>query len=355
MKYRYTAIFSIKGLSLPPAEGEKALVVDSAAGLRAILTSQPNSHTFEGDRSLAVAGLMLRALFNSEPTGNEFKQRVATAVEELRAARQREFGSSSFLIVIGEGEVPSFNPTHERDAEDFIVCFDGADKRAIRGRFHDKLTALLNSIVSEAETVIGIRKVADPVVFFQEDGRPVYSYTFSVGPARAYVSRPLADKQVQAIGELYRLLSADTVVQRVQRLIRSSFETEDDPLRSFLAAWSAFEIFVNKVFGTYESSFFDSMLEERHSEVQKKYLGRIREVMKDKYRLTDKFAAVSFQLSPATGDEDLKTVLQVKKVRDELSHGEAVDEARLPVKPIRDLTSKYVRLHVERGIGRKVE
>jgi hypothetical protein len=348
MKYRYTAIFSIKGLSLPPSEGEKTLVIDSAVGLRAILTSQPNSHTFEGDRSLAVAGLMLRALFNSEPTGNEFKQRVATAVEELQAARQREFGSSPFLIVIGEGEIPSFNPAHERDAEDFIVCFDGADKGAIRGRFHDKLTALLNAIVSEAETVIGIRKVADPVVFFREDGKPVYSYTFSAGPVRAYISRPLADNRMQAIGELYRLLSADTIVQRVQRLIRSSFETEDDPLRSFLAAWSAFEIFVNKVFGTYESSFFDSLLEERHSEVQRKYLRRIREVMKDKYRLTDKFAAVSFQLSPATGDEDLETVLMVKKVRDELSQGETVDEARLPVKPIRDLASKYLRLHVER-------
>jgi hypothetical protein len=276
-------------------------------------------------------------------------------VEELRAARQKEFGSSPFLIVIGEGEVPSFNPTHQRDADDFIVCFDGADKGAIRAQFHDKLTALLNSIVSKVDTVIGIRKVADAVVFFREDGKPVYSYTFSGGPVRVYVSRPLADDQVQAIGELYRLLSADSTLQRVQRLIRSSLETDDDPLRAFLAAWSAFEIFVNKVFATYEASFFNSMLEEAHPEVQRKYLGRIREVMKDKYRLADKFAAVSVQLSPGTGDEDLKTVLQVKKVRDELSHGETVDEASLPVKLIRDLASKYLRLHVERGIERKAE
>jgi hypothetical protein len=302
-----------------------------------------------------VAGLMLRGLFKSEPTGNEFKQRVATAVEELQVARQKEFGSSPFLIVTGEGEVPSFNPTHQRDAEDFIVCFDGADKGTIRARFHDKLTALLNSIVSEAETVIGIKRVTDSVVFFREDGKPVYSYSFSAGAVGVSVSRPLADDRVQAIGELYRLLSADKILQRVQKLIRSSFETEDDPLRSFLAAWSAFEIFVNKVFGTYESFFFDGLLEEGYPEVQKKYLGRIREVMKDKYRLADKFAAVSFQLSPGTGDEDLKTVLQVKKVRDELSHGESVDEADLPVKPIRDLASKYLQLHVKRGIGCKVE
>ena len=349
MKYRYTAIYSIKGLSLPPARGDTELVVDSAIGLRAILTSQPNAHVFEGDRSLAVAGLMLRALFRAEPTSNDFKQRVANAVEEIRAAREKEFGNDPFLVVIGEGEVPSFNPSHEKDAEDFIVCFDGADKDEIRARFHTRITALINSITSEVESVIGIRKVSDSVVFLRDDGKPVYSYTFSGGSARLYVSRPLSDEQVQTIGELYRLFTADTTLERVQRLLRSSFETEEDALRSFLAAWSAFEIFVNKVFDIYEDRFFKSLFERGAPEVQRKYLQRIREVMKAKYRLADKFAAVSFQLSPDTADEDLKTVLQAKKIRDELSHGGSVDEASLPVKPIRDLASKYVRLHIEDG------
>jgi hypothetical protein len=290
---------------------------------------------------------MLRAVFNSEPTEPEFKQRVARAVDELRLARQREFGNNPFLLVIGEGEVVSFSPTLERDAEDFIVCFEGADKGEIRARFRDKLNALLISLISEADSVIGLKRLTDHVVFFQDDGKPVYSYTFSGGAVSAYVSRPLADERVAAIGELYSLLSADTALQRVQRLIISSFETENDPLRSFLAAWSAFEIFVNKVFGTYEAEFFDNMLEEGYPEVQRKYLKRIRDVMKDKYRLADKFAAVSFKLSPEIGDQDLKTVLHVKNVRDELSHGESVDEATLPVKAIRDLASKYLRLHLE--------
>ena len=69
--------------------------------------------------------------------------------------------------------------------------------------------------------------------------------------------------------------------------------------------------------------------------------------MSYKYRLADKFAAVSLKLSPDMGDQDLNTVLGVKKVRDELSHGESVDEATLPVKAIRDLATKYLRLHLE--------
>ena len=70
--------------------------------------------------------------------------------------------------------------------------------------------------------------------------------------------------------------------------------------------------------------------------------------MNDKHGLGDKFAAVSFRLSPAGADDDPKTVLQVKTIRDARSHGETVDEAGLPVMPIRELASKYLRLHGER-------
>lgn len=68
--------------------------------------------------------------------------------------------------------------------------------------------------------------------------------------------------------------------------------------------------------------------------------------MKDRYRLVDKFAAISFQLSPENADEDLITVSRAKKIRDKLLHGETIDEATLPVKPIRDVARKYVCLHV---------
>jgi hypothetical protein len=89
------------------------------------------------------------------------------------------------------------------------------------------------------------------------------------------------------------------------------------------------------------------MLEEGNPEVQRKYLRRIREVMKDKYRLADKFAVISLRLSPDSGDEDLEQMLKVKKIRDKLLHGDVIDEASLPVKIIRDLASKYLRFHLE--------
>ena len=144
VKFRYTSTYSIKGIALPPDGVDTELVVDSKNTLRAVLTSQPNTHTSEGDQSLGVARLMLQGLIGgSEPATDEFRQRVTNAAEEIKVAREKEFGRDPFLVVIGEGEVPSFIPTHERDFEDFIVCFDGADKSEIRARFHSQITALM--------------------------------------------------------------------------------------------------------------------------------------------------------------------------------------------------------------------
>lgn len=349
MKFRYTSVFSIRGVSLPSDEGEKELVVDSKAAFRAFLTTQPDPHMFEGDRSLAVMGLIMRGIFRFKPTSDEFKEQIANAVEDIKDKRQKEGGSHPFLVIVAEGEVATLQPEHEKDAEDFIVYLDGADTAKIRAEFEGRITALLNSIVSEAGNVIGIRKLSDAVIFFREDGKPVYSYTFSTGTLQSYVSTPLTDDQAQAIDELYRALATDTILQRVQRLTRSSFEIQGDPFRSFLAAWSALEIFVNKVFKKYETAFFDSMLEEGHLEAQRKYLERMRNVMKGKYRLVDKFAVISFLLMPSTADQDLQTVVEAKKLRDKLFHGETVDEKKLPVERVQDLVIRSVRLHIKQG------
>lgn len=347
MKYRYTAIFSIKGLCLPPDGSDRELVIDSEVGLRSVLTAQPNTYSFERDRGLVVARMMLHGFFGSKPKGEDFQQRVTNAVEELWSAREKKFGEAPYLVVVAEGEDPSFMPSHQEETDDFVFCLDGADKSQIRKDYETRITALINSLTSEAKSVIGVKKVADGVVFFREDGKPVYSYALSTGSATAYLSKQLLDEEVEAIEGPYRLLAADTEFQRVQRLLRFSLEVEQDTFRSFLAAWWAFEVFVGKAFRTtYECQLFTSLLKDGHPVAQKKYLDRIQNVMKDKYGLLGKFAVISFQLSPDTADDDYETVSHVKKIRDKLLHGKKVDETILPVKPIRDVAGKYLRLHL---------
>lgn len=139
VKCRCTEIYSIKGINLPPNETEKELIADSIRGLRAVLTTKPNSYAFEGDRSLAVAGMMLRGLLKLEPGSDEFKQHIASKVDEFQKRRDKKFGNGTFLVVIGEKTIPSFKPfsfegkaDDMQDFTDFLVCFDRADKDEIR-------------------------------------------------------------------------------------------------------------------------------------------------------------------------------------------------------------------------------
>ena len=354
VKCRCTEIYSIKGINLPPNVIEKELIIDSANGLRAVLTTKPNSYAFEGDRSLAVVSMMLRGFLKLEPGSDEFKKHIENKINEYQTDRLKKFGDATFLVVEGENLISSFSPLSFKDygeAEDmqdfgdFLVCYDAADKEGIRSRFHAEFTSLLNSITLIVGSVLGIKKVKSSIIFLREDGKPIYSYTFS-GSAQFFTSKPVSDDAVLSIGDLYRQIVKDKSLQRVQRLFRSSLEAEDDRLRSFLDAWMAFEIFINQIFASYENRFFKSLLDEGHTEVQKKYLERIQEVMKDKYRFLDRFAAVSFQLSPDTADGDVKIVQQAKKVRDLMSHGELVDELTLPVNELQKIAGKYLRLHI---------
>jgi Mn-dependent DtxR family transcriptional regulator len=82
---------------------------------------------------------------------------------------------------------------------------------------------------------------------------------------------------------------------------------------------------------------------------KERYLERIHEVMRDKYRLLDKFVVICAELDPAEIDRNVQIFEHGKKLRDEFSHGEFVDEDTLPLKDVQGLLRKFVRLHVERS------
>ena len=75
------------------------------------------------------------------------------------------------------------------------------------------------------------------------------------------------------------------------------------------------------------------------------FLERIKDVMKDKYRLTDKFSLVASFLSNEITD-DINLFKRLKNIRDNISHGKEFDEETLPVEDARKLVSKYLRNHM---------
>ena len=71
--------------------------------------------------------------------------------------------------------------------------------------------------------------------------------------------------------------------------------------------------------------------------------------MGGKYTALDKFVVISAELDPSGADGDIAVFRRGKDLRDEVSHGEAVDEDALPVGDVQGLVRKFLRLHLSRA------
>jgi ribosomal 50S subunit-associated protein YjgA (DUF615 family) len=119
-----------------------------------------------------------------------------------------------------------------------------------------------------------------------------------------------------------------------------------DDFRSFLFGWTALEIFINKVFSQYEKVLIDAVASEVTVHGASRYFERITQVMKDKYRLVDKFGVVSGVLAGETSDGAVVHFKRIKKVRDDLLHGQDAAVTSLINTELRELVSRYLRAHL---------
>ena len=183
------------------------------------------------------------------------------------------------------------------------------------------------------------------IYFIDENGKPLYSFTMRAGRAKAIVSKPINEKNENEITKLIGLSTNNKQFKTPFRLFTQSLETTQDELRSFTSAWSALEIFTNKVFSSYEEKFIANIADDHNSHGVNQFLIRIKDVMKDKYRLTDKFSLIASYLSDNV-EKDLELFKSMKGLRDDISHGKEFDEDALPVEDARKLVAKYLKSHM---------
>jgi hypothetical protein len=138
-----------------------------------------------------------------------------------------------------------------------------------------------------------------------------------------------------------------TELKRVVNLFARSLDSAaDDDFRSFLFGWTALEIFINKVFSQYERVLVEAVNSQVTVHGVSRYFERITQVMKNKYRLVDKFSVVAGVLAGETSDADVDQFKRIKKARDELLHGQDVAVTSLINTELRELLSRYLRAHL---------
>lgn len=341
----HVVAYTVEGITLPSGE-ERELLSRPADRFRCLITSAPNSHLEHGDRSGALAEGLASGWFHADHQ-DALPERIAASIYRAQTASAKQFGARPFIIMRVEKDIDG-NIVAHRNILGSTICFDAVDKEAVRAESRPIVAATLAALASLAEPVCGFNKAADFLELTKSDGTSVFSLSTTFG--NAILATTIASPLLAEIPQRYDLIRKASSLVRVSRLIQQSLEQRTDRFRSFLAAWNALEILVNKTFPQYEDAFFAELSSGLGSGVapgqtRAVYAGRIRTVMKDKYNVADRFALIASALSSATCDNDLQTFREAKKFRDKLSHGDDVLEGLLPADETRRLVQRYFTLH----------
>lgn len=348
MRYTFLSAHAVQGIAHPIGEADVPLFQDPAKGIRVFLTADAVMHLYLLNRHLALLSMMLRAMIGS-PLAADFPE--ALVAETAKVARQRSdsIGTDPVVIVQISGEVEAAIPDNAREIQDFIVCFDAFDKRALKTRLASQVSAVLTALRIGTGDPLEFRQISDGSYLTTDDGRVVHSASAETGALGVYVSRRLTEEQKQRIEADIPLALGAGSLERVLRLYAQSLGKALDNYRAFLAAWSALEILVAKLFPKYHHLLASDLRTLRPSPGLHAYLDRVAAVMADKYSLADKFAVLSVYLEDLGAQDEVAKFRELKGFRDRLSHGEEVDETALPTRDVQRLFDKYLRNHLRRN------
>ncbi len=125
-------------------------------------------------------------------------------------------------------------------------------------------------------------------------------------------------------------------------------DKRNDNFKSFIYAWSAFEIFINKIFPKYNDNLISRFQELSTATGLRQYLKRVSDVMRDKYTLVIKLSVISIFIEGDNETDDIDKFKEIKKIRDKIFHGEDIEEDSLPIRELQLLFEKYFRSHITR-------
>jgi len=345
MRYEFVAVHEIMGIARPKDSQEQVLVDYPSDRAQAVIYPDMDSRLFEHDRSLVISNMMLDGFIGKASAGT-FEERLAHDLSAFQEKRREEAKERLFVLFEAQGEIESFNPQVQKEFPEFFVAVGSAPKDDVRARYRPQINALLAGIAIGSENVTGIKKIRDGVVFASENDKPVYAYNITMSGTGTVVTY-LEGSMLAFTKDNAKVFARHQDLVNPARLLTRSLDVENDTLLSFLSAWSGLEIFINGCFRAYENSLFEKLHDGEKPLAPSKLVERIRDVMKDKYGLSNKFALVSLELDGASTETDIADFQRVKRVRDSLIHGEEVPLDALPTKDVRRLLRKYLKLHTE--------
>lgn len=342
MRYTYTAAWAVVGGISLRDEGLE-IVLASSQNAQFILTRDPDTLLARVDEASAVARLLMKGLVGQRGTV-DFQIALASEVEEIRAERKKKVGAQAVLVFQGHGEIEASVTEPVREHDTFVLTFDAVEKNSVRQLHETDIEAMKVAVAFESDAPSRFAYLSDGTYLIDGAGKPVYSFSFSMN-AEGFISTPLSEEAAKRIGKRYMALNQEKEIDSVERLFSQMADFDTDRLKAFLSGWVALEILIAKSFKSYEQAFLSPFTNAEQPTLRERFLARIKGVMKDKYRLTDKFIAVTAVLFPDIEDAEAQKnygdFCKLKGLRDSIFHGEPFSEKDLPVHELAALLRKY--------------
>ena len=362
--YTYLAVMAVPGIHLNETDEDLHIFSFPDLNAAARLTLDWDRYCMDIDRSSAI-GLLLFTGFRGIPRykwlssclntilsrlfGAEmaFQVNLAREQQKILAARHKEKRSSGcYLIYHAEGEL--VQPPHLQSASRFerigfgFDIIDGETYRAIhRPALHGAATAL-SLLIDKREGFPEINEIADIIFLTGRDGLIVYPKRIEMGGASVIVSRTPSIEDLNELASSIPLIAADRQIEAAISLFVQSHRKDGDNLRSFIPAWSALELLVNRLAKIVRPEWERLLLEDNLPAWDKD----LSKVCINNYRMRDRFFSIACTLSRKDAREDSKMFIQANDLRSGYYHRSAVKEKDLPTHDVRLLFRKYLALAI---------
>lgn len=284
--------------------------------------------------------------FIRQPQAAECEERLEQEIQAVRNRRASSLGNDGILVIEIKGEINTVVNDKTAERENLVICFDAYDKKVLRSDLSNRVSAIVAAMRIGSDNDYALESIGDGSYLLSPGGKVIHSFSVQMGSPTLYVSRQIGEERARRIREDIDLLLKEDKLSNVIRLFSHSLDRKMDSFRTFVSAWSAMEIFIAKVFPLYEKMLVAEIAKASASPGLQQYLNRISDVMSGEYSLADKFAVISVFLDCEAQTKDIDRFRHIKKIRDNLFHGEDVSDYSLPNRELLALFEKYFRNHV---------
>lgn len=338
MKHVYTTAFKINGINLPA--GMKELVLTEIDKTKVLLCSEISTYASNSDKNNAANMIMLNRL-----TGATEQTNIQTILESniklIEAQRNKKYPTGPFIIFesMWDSDINiSQETTHNLGSTTLLLKKINIDvvKKKHDQLINNHLTALFLVALDD----FTINKIFEHI-YLTENNTIYYPGLSSFGGSATF-SNALTTESTEKLKEYIFKLGDNNQYNRITRLLFRASSNKSDNMKSFIFAWTALDIFLNKLFKIYKPKFFFKYTENEAPEVVK----NIFEKTNDQYSLMEKFIII-ISIVHVDIEIDVNKFKRIKKLRNDFIHGNKdIKETDLPTDELINLVRKYLTLHL---------